>query len=150
MSTVRDATPADIGAIVAMGERFFKAAKWPEPMQWDAPSFAISIHALINAEVEGGLVVAGETAVGMGGFVLFPVYFNAAQKIAQEIFMWADIGYRDGIGMSLLDEMETRARNKGAMLFMQSALIGQRDRALARLYMRRGYVPAEGTYIKVL
>lgn len=150
MTGIRDATPADIGAIVAMGERFFQTARWPDPMQWDGASFAISIHALINSEVEGGIVVAGESPIGMGAFVLFPVYFNGAQKIAQEIFMWADVGYRDGIGMSLLDAMESRARAKGAYLFMQSALAGQRDEALARLYQRRGYQAAERTFIKVL
>jgi len=147
---IRPAGHADIPAILTMGRRFFDAAGWPEVTTWDEASVRATLSGLIDGKVPGGLIVANEggRAIGMVGFMAFPFYFNFAVTVAQEVFWWVEPDQRFGVGAQLLDAFETAGRQRGASVFIVSAVARLRSATLERFYQRRGYAPAENTFIK--
>lgn len=148
---IRRATAADLPDLLKIGREFFEESGWPELCAWDEASVTRTFTSLIEGEMPGGLLVAfqGEM-VGMAAFVLYPFYFNAECTVGQEIFWYARPMFRNGIGAALLEAMEHEARTAGALAFMMANIAGHRDEALARLYARRGYKPAENTFLKRL
>ena len=148
---IRDATPADVPSIVTLGERFFKAAEWHKVATWHAPSITATLERMIAAP-EAILLVAEASGavVGMAGAMTYPAYFNAAQTMGSELFWYVDPAHRSGCGAAMLDTMETRARELGCKAFIMGAVATQRPETMARVYARRGYRPAEQTFIKAL
>jgi GNAT superfamily N-acetyltransferase len=150
---IRPAETKDLPQIGKMGREFFDASGLSEVTEWDALSFDRTARFLMEAGDHGSLLVAdhpGVGLVGMAGSLIFPLYCNHTKSIGQETFWWVDPDYRSGVGGLLLDELEADARRKGADIFMSAQLAGQHDRAFARIYVRRGYVPAENTFIRKL
>lgn len=149
--TIRPAVDTDIPTIIAMGRKFFDAAGWPEVTTWDERSVETTLRGLIGGAVPGGLIVAegaGCAPVGMVGFMAFPFYFNFAVAVAQEVFWWVEPDQRLGVGGQLLDAFEEAGRARGASVFIVSAVARLRSAALERFYRRRGYAPAENTFIR--
>lgn len=151
-ATVRVAKLDDLPEIVAMGQEFFAASALSSIAAWDTDCFEATVCSFVNGTVPGTMMVAERDGrvVGMGAFMTFPIYFNYAVKMAQEIFWWVDPSHRFGTGGALLEEMEEHARRAGARIFMMSALSGLRDAALARLFEQRGYRRLERNFIKDL
>ncbi len=150
-AVIRHAEPDDIPSIVSMGELFFEESGYASVITWDQASFLKTACTLLVAD-EGSLLVAEQHGliVGMAGSVVFPFFMNQSQRIGQELFWWVSPDYRQGIGSALLDELEADAKRKGADVFMSAQIAGQRDEAFKRLYMRRGYKPAENSFMRVL
>lgn len=149
---IRPAEPKDLLEIIEMGREFFEQSGNDAFTTFDEPSFTATAIALISGVSNGSLLVAesAERLVGMTACVVFPFYANMATKIGQEIFWFVKPDHRNGVGASLLDELEADARRKGADVFMSAAIAGLRDKAIGRVYQRRGYRPAENTYIRKL
>lgn len=149
---IRAAEPKDLPGIIEMGREFFEQSGNGAFTTFDEPSFTMTIMALMGGISGGTLLIAesAERAVGMAACVVFPFYCNMETKIGQEIFWFCKPDFRNGVGAALLDELETEARRKGADVFMSAAIAGLRDGAIARVYQRRGYKPAENTYIRKL
>ena len=151
-ATIRRADLFDLPAIKRLGRDFFEAAQWSDIADWDEASAERTALSLIGGVVPGGLLIA-ETAdetVGMAGYVLFPFSFNHALLIAQEMFWYVDPKHRFGAGRDLMDALEESARAQGATVLIMASIAGLRDAAVARLYARRGYRPAENTFVKRL
>lgn len=149
---IRPASPADIPALVEMGREFHREAGWPERVEFDAASFEETLWKFLRGEADGFLIVAefdGE-AVGMAAMLFFPFIFNAGVTGSQELFWYARPEHRNGAGEALLSAMESIAQARGARTFTMFAVPGLRDAALARLYRRRGYAPAEPSFIRNL
>lgn len=151
-ATIRHANDGDLFSIVDMGQDFFNESGLQDVASWDAPSFEKTARALIDGDVPGCLLVAehDRELVGMTGCIMFPLYCNLSLNLAQEVFWWVDPEHRKGLGGSLLDELESEAKRKGANVFMSAQIAGQRDEAFARIYQRRGYRPSENLYMKRL
>lgn len=149
---VRHATPDDVVSLVEMGKAFFEESPFASIASWDAGSFQTTVLSLMSGSVAGGLLVAdcGGKLVGMAGYVIFPLYFNMSIFVGQEVFWWCHADHRNGIGGDLMNEMETDAIKAGASLFIQANLAGKRDGAFSRLYRKRGYAPAENTFMRRL
>lgn len=134
-----------------MGKQFFEASGLSDMATWDEGSFETVCKSLMNDEVPGTLLVVDTGwLVGMAGSVIFPLFCNQATKVAQEVFWFVNPEHRNGIGATLLRELEADASRKGASLFISAQIAGHRDEAFARVYARRGYRPSENTYIRKL
>lgn len=149
---IRAATPDDITSIIDMGRAFFDESPFATIAEWDAGSFQATVLSLLSGSVSGNLLVAecDDKLVGMAGYVIFPLYFNMSVFVGQEVFWWCHADYRTGIGGDLMSEMEADAIKGGASLFIQANLAGKRDGAFSRLYRKRGYAPAENTFMRKL
>lgn len=149
---IRAAVEGDIPDIVRLGEVFFNEARWPDITSWDAASVTATLRAIVEGKLDGALFVAsyeGEI-VGIGAFLCFPFYFNFAHKAAQELFWYVIPEHRFGAGRALHEEIEAAAKEKGARVFVMSAMSHLRSKALERLYRMQGYTPRENTFMKRL
>lgn len=152
MNEIRHAEEKDIGEILVMGRMFFDESPFTGFSTFDVDSFHATVIALISGSAEGSLLVVdtGSGLSGMAASVIYPLYFNLKTLIGQEIFWFMKPEHRNGIGDTLLDELEADSMNKGAVVFMSASLAGGRDKAFERLYRRRGYAPAENSYMRKL
>lgn len=149
---IRVAEPKDLIDLIEMGREFFEHSGSGRFTTFDEASFTATLIAVMSG-VSGGTLLVAETGgkvVGMAACVVFPFYANSSTLIGQEVFWWTNPDHRKGVGGALLDELEAEAARKGAKVFMGANLSGERDAVFARLYRRRGYVPAENTHIRVL
>jgi hypothetical protein len=138
---VREATEADIPAILDLGERFHALSPWRDrPFDREATERTV---ANLIASPQGVLLFNGE---GILGGVLAPIYFGGG-LIAQELFWFADRG-----GRELLDGFETWAREQGAcgVLMVNLVLDERTDAIMNRMYERRGYALRERHFYKEL
>jgi GNAT superfamily N-acetyltransferase len=151
-ATIRHAEPKDFNDLVEMGREFFEHSGYRDLTTFDEASFSTTIIALMSGIGGGCLLVAevDDRAVGLAGSVIFPFYANMGTRIGQEVLWWVKPDYRSGIGSDLMDELEAEAMRNGADVFMNACLAGQRDQAMDRVYRKRGYRPAENTYIRKL
>jgi hypothetical protein len=139
---IREATEADIPALVALGER--SVARGNLPCGFDAGSMEQTLRFLM--ESPDGFIFTTDAVDGAVGGLAHPHPFNAAHKTGTELFWWAE---GDG-GRELFDAMEGRVRELGCHSWMMIALESMRPAAVGALYRRRGYAPVEHSYMKVL
>jgi GNAT superfamily N-acetyltransferase len=149
---IRAAEPNDLNALIDMGREFFDHSGNGAFTTFDEPSLTATLIALISGVSGGSLLVAEVSGrvVGMAACLVFPFYANHGTLIGQELFWWTNPDHRKGIGGELLDELEAEAKRKGAKVFISANLAGEHDATFERLYRRRGYTPAENTFIRRL
>ncbi len=149
---IRHAEPHDFNDLIDMGREFLEQSGNASFTTFDEASFAATLISLMSGVNNATLLVAesGGRAVGMAASVVFPFYANMNTKLGQEIFWYCKPDFRSGVGAALLDELETEAGRKGADVFMSAAIAGLRDGAIGRVYQRRGYKPAEHSYMRRL
>ncbi len=152
IATIRKAEPHDLPDVLDMGREFFDQSGNSEFTTFDDASFTTTIIALMSGVSGGVLLVAemGGKCVGMASSVTFPFYCNMETRVAQEIFWFVKPDCRNGVGSTLLDELEREALSGGAKVFLTAALPGLREKAIGRVYERKGYRPAENSYLKRL
>lgn len=108
-------------------------------------------HALAGDNLAFWVARAHGRAVGMMGAILYPLFFNPAMKIAQELFWWVDPEQRaTNAGKALLAEFEAWSSRSGANRLMLLAQENDRIAAIDRLYKTMGYAPIERVYYKEL
>jgi len=145
---VRRVQPQDYQAMESMARDF--VAAHPHGMGFDEGAFA----AMFDKALEGHslaffVALDGGVAAGMLGGIHYPMYFNPADTVAQELFWWVDAPYRGTqAGRKLLDAFEEWAHRHGAGRCMTSAMENDRIAAVNRLYQRMGYTPTERVYYK--
>jgi GNAT superfamily N-acetyltransferase len=147
--SIRAATPADIPALVAMGNRFHIAAGWDDITEYDSQSFAATLRALIPSD--DAVVLSAEKdrqVVGMAGALIYPLYFNVGHRTAQEMFWFVDENHR-GIGGELFDALLEEVKAKGAQSMSMIAL-DKMPGFVGEFYERRGFRPAERSYMRKL
>ncbi len=141
--TIREAVPADLDALVAMGCRFLASTSYrglirenPDQMRALATHLVSGEDGLmLVAEVDGALV-------GMIGCFMFP-HPLSAERIASEVCWWVDPGQR-GAGLKLLRQAEQWARGRAAVAFQMIAP----DARVETLYTRLGFTKVETAYQK--
>lgn len=149
---IRPAEPDDLPALLDMGREFFEYSPNSAFTTFDENSLTATLIGLMSGAPAGCVLVADidGKVVGMAGCVVFPFYANFNTLIGQEVFLWVSPAHRGDVGETLLDDLEDAAMRKGAKVFINANIAGERDKAFARYYRRRGCVPAEQTHIKVL
>jgi GNAT superfamily N-acetyltransferase len=147
---IRHATPDDLLIIAEMGERFHGEAGWADIADYSRDDCTASLKAMIDG---AGIVLVSEVdgqITGIAGGVYFPLYFNHGHKSGQELFLYVERGLRDGTGAKLLTALEDAAREAGCQSWIMIALDRVAPEATGRLYKRRGYRPAEHSWIRRL
>lgn len=146
------ATLGDVPAILPLCRAFLDAADLFHGADFCPASMAATLERMIADEASILLIATmpGGRVVGMAAGVTYPAYFNSAIRIGTELFWYVEPEQRGIIGPALLRAMEERAREAGCKQWIMGALASQRPEAVARLYGRYGYSPAETTFIKAL
>lgn len=148
---IRPATPDDFPHLIRMGLAFHAASCYSETVAPDVESFKRTVVEIASGP--GAVFVAEEdgSVVGMAAATSSPHWFNQSHKIGQEVFWWVDEDKRGtGAGRLLMDALEEWARLSGCKTFCMASTANLRPEALARLYKRRGYVPQDIYYSKVV
>lgn len=136
---IRQAGLEDVPAILEWGERFHAYSPWGKRTQYDPESTRKTVEYLIKAP-EGAIFI---TEAGVCGGLIFPLYFNHAYRIAQELFWFAP-----GDGTDLRQAFEEWAREQGASAIQMSCLADKRESAMRRLLSRHGYRATETSLIR--
>lgn len=132
----RKATLDDLSTVLGHADAFHQYGVWKDvPVDWEA--FGAFATAIID---KGAIFLADD---GMCGGCLSPLYFNPAFTLAVEFFWWSPKN-----GQALRSAFEQWALEQGANAIQFSAMGDDHAPAIARLYRRAGYVPAETAYIK--
>lgn len=148
---IRPAQPADLGALLAMGRRFFAMSGYADLTNFDDASFCATVDRLMGADATCLVAEADGQVVGAAGALAYPFYFNADHKTGQEVFWWLDPEHRGGqVGICLFAELEAWARAQGCRSFTMIALDAVDAARVGKIYQRCGYRPSEHSYIKEL
>lgn len=140
---IREATRADIPAMLEKAARFADTIKVTETVGYDPETVAGLLAGLIDNPM--GFVLVGEGG-GVGGLV-HPSMFNAEHMTGSELFWWVDADQR-GHGLRLFAAMEDAARARGAQSWVVSTMEALNFAGAGRFYERRGYQPCDRNYIK--
>lgn len=143
---IRPATIEDMPELHRMGRRFFEVSGYDRISSYDPETMTISFQGLIDS---GTLLTDG--AHGMIGFLVFPLFFNKSDFVAQELFWWVDEDHRGGsLGVKLLKAAERTAKQYGAKSMIMLSINNLKDGKLDKLYKRLGYSPQEQSYSRGL
>lgn len=144
---VRDATEADVDAIVSMSSKFYATTNYRSYVNMDEETVANLVRMLIGTSI---MLVAedGGEIVGMAGMVIAPFLFNAGIKGAHEVVWWVSPDTRgSGAGKGLLAAVEQRAKDRGCRIIQMMTLSTSPPQAGA-MYERIGYAHSETCYTK--
>jgi hypothetical protein len=93
---------------------------------------------------------AGEL-IGITAAIVYPMYFNPAKLVAQELWWYIKPDARGGTASKLLfQEIEKWGMGKQAAAMFMVALDNDRVETMVKLYGRLGYAPTERTFVKGL
>jgi len=145
---IRNATAADVPAIVAMGRTFVEAVG----LEFCDHTTTVTLSAMLDSDDAALLVAEHDGAVvAMFGGLIYPAYFNVSHRMAQELFWWTTPGERGSrLGVQLLQAFESWARERGAASVTMLSMEALRPDAVGRLYVSRGYRPFEHSFTKEL
>lgn len=139
---IRDATAADMPAMLRMGQAFIEKAWSRIGVGYDEESCT----ALLNGLIENGLLLVPDDLSGMIGMVVHPWHFNRNVLTATELFWWSEGKH----GAALRETAEDRIRAAGVPTMQMACEHHMRSPALDRLYRMNGFVPSEHIFIKEL
>lgn len=136
---IRRAEVSDISRLLDMGAKFSERAKLSDHVGYVESDMAEAFRALIEG---GHPVFIGEAGAIGATSTRHP--FNQSHVIAQELFWWSE----GREGLRLLSALEGWCAENCNSLRMITLEAVEPERT-GRLYMKRGYVPLEHSYLKV-
>lgn len=149
--TVRFATLDDVERLVTMGWKFHQESRHPTP--YDVKTAAETLTKLIESDSGCLLVCAAGPGqvIGAVGGLAFPMFFNAEELTAQELFWWVMPGKRGvGIGKALLHAFQDWAREVGARTCTMVAYETTTIDPIVAMYREHGYHPLERHFLRTL
>ena len=145
---IRNATHADIPAIVDMSRKFYATTSYAGWAAFCPDAVENLARMLIDTGVM--LVYGAERPVGMVGLVVAPFMFNASQTAAYEVVWWVEPeAQNQGAGKALLAAIEPACRELGCDAIQMMTLHDSPPQAVA-IYERFGYRHSESSYTKVI
>ena len=97
------------------------------------------------------IVLVDDRHRAMAAAVLFPAYMDAQTVLAQELFWWVSPEHRkSGTAIELLGALEETAKALGAKAILMLSIDALDGERVAHIYKRRGYKPAERTFMRKL
>jgi hypothetical protein len=89
--------------------------------------------------------------IGITAAIAYPMYFNPAKLVVQELWWYIKPDERGGSASKLLfQEIEKWGMSKQAEAMFMVALDNDRVETMVKLYGRLGYTPTERTFVKEL
>lgn len=145
---IRNATKADIPAIVSMGERFYATTHYAGFAPYNPDSVALLAEMLIDT---GIMLIADEGGpVGMAGLCVAPFMFNGDIKAAYEVVWWVNPEHRGGMAaVGLLKAIPPAAEALGCKAVQMMHMANSPPQA-AKLYERMGYTHTETSWTRTL
>jgi len=152
MPSVRVATKEDIPAYMDLAAAFVATTPINHVVPFDREGTAAFVEkALANPDMLILVAEDGGQIVGITGALLYPMYFNPAKLVAQELWWYLTPETRGRqTAKMLFQTIEKWAKDKGAEAMFMIALADARVDTLAKVYKRNGYTPVERTYMKGL
>lgn len=136
---IRRATLQDVDRLAQMGLDFIEASGRPDGTIEGCRDFCRS---LLSRDDGAAFLSPRGCIAGM----ISPVYYAPETTCAVELWWRAD----DGCGLKLLTAFEEWAESRGADFIQGSAIIGHSPPVVSKLWQRRGYLPNETSFVKVL
>jgi GNAT superfamily N-acetyltransferase len=147
MTTIRQATTADVDALLDMSTRFLAESAYRRLLAHSPThlraliALVLDLGAVFVADVDGELV-------GMIAIMVLP-HPMSGQRRAEELAWWVAPAHRAGtIGPRLLRAAEVWARQQDGTYLQLAVPIGQPR--LAAFLERRGYVALETVFVRPL
>lgn len=151
VTEIRRATCLDVPAIVSMGAAFLASTTLGAHIATNPEAMETLTHRLLeNGEAGDSVVFVADRGGHLDGMIGAVAYAHhiSGERIAGEVFWWANPEARGTTGIRLLRRAEQWARDKGAKAFQMIAPAGA-DR-VASIYQRLGYGQVETTYQREL
>ena len=147
---VRKATADDLAKYTVLAETFHAASPMHGSIEFDAEGYAqFFLSSLQNDSVGIWLAEIDGEIVGICGAVAYPLYFNPAALVVQELWWWLTPSSRgSGAGGQMFKQIEEWAKEKNAAALFMIALEDKRAKKMENLYIRAGFKPMERTFIK--
>lgn len=147
---VRRAEPADLPSCLDMTARFHAASPVSDVAPFDRDGMAVTLKEMLSNPRAGvWLALQDRTPVGIAGALLYPLYFNPAYEVVQELFWWLDpVARGSGAGEKLFRNVQDWAKDTGAVAVFMVALDDDRVSKMDKFYRRAGFSPMERTYMK--
>lgn len=138
--TIREATTADVDALVAMGERFLGSV-YARKIHANADALrALSVGLLASPDAVIYVAELAGAVVGMMGLMRY-THPMSGELTASEVMWWVD-PERRGSGVRLFRVGEAWATQSGVTVIQMIAPSPE----VERFYERVGYEPVERTY----
>lgn len=148
--TVRKATEADLPQYLVLAQAFHAASPMHGAIEFDVLGYSqFYLSSLQNDSVGIWLAEIDGQIVGICGAVAYPLYFNPAALVVQELWWWLTPASRgSGAGGQMFEQIEQWAKEKNAAALFMIALEDNRAKKMENLYIRAGFKPMERTFIK--
>lgn len=147
--TVRLAEVEDIPTLVAMGKKFHAITDY----QFIPYDEATAENLMLTAIDHGLCAVCCKEGkiIGMLVGMKAPCILNQNIMIGTELAWWIEPEYRgSSAAIRLLDFIEQQAKNMGLAFWSMMCLETSKPDGLESLYLKRSYVKAERTFVRVL
>ena len=147
---VRKATETDLPQYLVLAQTFHAASPMHGSIEFDVPGYSqFYLSSLQNDSVGIWLAEIEGQIVGICGAVAYPLYFNPAALVVQELWWWLTPASRgSGAGGQMFKQIEQWAKEKNAAALFMIALEDNRAKKMENLYIRAGFKPMERTFIK--
>lgn len=145
---IRNATEADIPAIVGMSARFYETTHYKGFADFNPETVEHLARVLLET---GILLVADDNGpVGMVGLFVAPFMFNGDVTAAYEVVWWVNPEARGGMaGARLLKAIEPAAKEKGCKAIQMVHMANSPPQA-GQMYARMGYAHTETSWTKAI
>jgi GNAT superfamily N-acetyltransferase len=147
---VRKATEADLPKYLGLAQSFHAASPMHGLIDFDVAGYSeFYLSALQNDNVSVWLAEIDNEIVGGCGAIAYPLYFNPAALVVQELWWWTTPASRgSGTGSQMFKQIEDWAKEKKAVALFMLALEDSRAKKMENLYIRAGFKPMERTFVK--
>jgi len=134
---------------VTAASRFIAEAGYPFPVNRE--HFLNFWEQVIRAGI-GSFYAATEHDVVYGGFgaLFFPDAFSGELHASESFWFVAPEHRNSSVGLKLFNAFEAEAKERKCKAIVMIHLAGLNAEVLEKLYLRKGYTPAENIYRKVL
>lgn len=140
-------TAENLHLVREIGEAFTASVKYPGGFKYEAFSAAWTV--LLEMGL-GEIFFAhnGEKVIGLFGGVFNPDPFNGLMTAAEQFWYVLPEARGSRVSLQLFDRFEEEAKARRCTRILMLRLEGEYAEVLSRLYERRGYKPAEQTFVK--
>ena len=147
---VREATVDDLPRYIVLAKAFHVASPMHGTIDFDPDGYSeFYLSSLTNDSVGIWLAEIDQNIVGICGAVSYPLYFNPAALVVQELWWWLTPAARgSGAGNQMFKHIENWAKDKNAAALFMIALEDDRVKKMENMYIRAGFKPMELTFIK--